>query len=143
MTSRLLALAFAVVAAGCASSPAVTGPIVYSQSEAADSVKVRVGETIVVEGIRVRFIEVRNDSRCPVDVVCVWAGDATVVLAVELDCECKAPAYQLELHTTLEPKAGDAHGYRVHLRHLEPSPHSLVPVPAGDYRAWLRLVRIG
>jgi hypothetical protein len=138
---RLLLLIATALAAGCASSPAVTGPVVYSQGEAADSVRIRAGETIVVEGIRVRFIEVRNDSRCPTDVVCVWAGDATVVLAVELNCDCKAPTFALELHTMLEPRSGDAHGFRIQLLHLEPSPRSLVPTPAGDYRAWIRLVR--
>lgn len=142
-TSCSLTLAAAVFLAGCASSPAITGPVVYSQAEAADSIRIRPGQAIVVDGIRVRFIEVRNDSRCPTDVVCVWAGDATAVLVVELNCECKAPAYQLELHTTLEPRAGDAHGFRIHLLHLEPSPRSLVPIPAGDYRAWIRLVRTG
>ena len=43
-----------------------------------------VGKTAVINGsgTRIRFDEVRNDSRCPVDVTCVWAGDAEVVVTI-------------------------------------------------------------
>jgi hypothetical protein len=36
----------------------------------------RVGETRSAHGISVTFETVISDSRCPLDVVCVWAGDA-------------------------------------------------------------------
>src|SRR6266404_7236915 len=42
------------------------------------------GKTAGINGsrTRIRFDEVRNDSRCPADVTCVWAGDAQVVLTI-------------------------------------------------------------
>lgn len=139
---RLVLLPVVLAGAACASSQFPTEPVVYSQAEAADSVLIRVGQTIVVEGIRIRFNAVESDSRCPSDVVCVWAGDAVAVFSVEQTCECESPTLALELHTTLEPKSDVAYGYRVDLRGLEPYPTTSSPIRKAAYSAWLRVVRV-
>ena len=36
-------------------------------------------------GTRITFREVREDSRCPVDVTCVWAGDAKIEVVIATD----------------------------------------------------------
>jgi hypothetical protein len=43
-----------------------------------------VGQTVSVKGTdtRLTFSEVREDSRCPTDVTCVWAGDAKIRVVV-------------------------------------------------------------
>ena len=140
MRNAVIGLVFAAVAA-CSSSTLSTEPIVLSQSEAADSAKVRVGQTLVVDGIRVRFTGVENDSRCPMDAVCVWAGDAVANFSVELDCECRAAAIQLPLHTNLEPRSGTAYGHRVELKGLQPYPSASSPIKPDAYSAWVRIVR--
>lgn len=38
------------------------------------TVAARLGEEVQIGDIRVRPVEVLEDSRCPVDVTCVWAG---------------------------------------------------------------------
>ncbi|MBF8299413.1 MAG: exported protein of unknown function, partial [Dehalococcoidia bacterium] len=45
---------------------------------------ITVGQSVAVVGttLRINLTEVENDSRCPVDVTCVRAGDATVKLSV-------------------------------------------------------------
>ena len=50
---------------------------------------VRIGETVTLNGgaLKVMFVQVSEDSRCPKDVLCVWSGRATVVLRVALDGE--------------------------------------------------------
>ena len=42
------------------------------------------GQTAAVRGtdIRITFRQVREDSRCPVDVTCVWAGDAKIEVTI-------------------------------------------------------------
>jgi hypothetical protein len=42
------------------------------------------GKSAVVNGTgaRITFRRVTEDSRCPVDVTCVWAGDAKIELAI-------------------------------------------------------------
>jgi hypothetical protein len=143
MHTRLLASTIAILTAGaCASSQLPTDPVVYSQSEAADSVKVRVAQTIVVEGIRVRFSNVESDSRCASDVVCVWEGDALANFVVEQNCECDTPDFELKLHTTLEPKSGSAYGFRVELLKLAPYPKTTAPIRKDAYEAWVRITRV-
>ncbi|MDT5293210.1 MAG: hypothetical protein QOJ76_90, partial [Acidobacteriota bacterium] len=46
--------------------------------------KIKVGRQVTLkgDGLRVRFVAVGNDSRCPEGVTCVWAGDAEVMLEV-------------------------------------------------------------
>ena len=143
MNSRLIAALFSISMAGaCASSQLPTEPVVYSQAEAADSVKIRIGQTIVVEGVRVQFSDVESDSRCASDVVCVWAGDALADFVVEQNCECKSPAFVLKLHTTLEPKSGTAYGFRVDLLEVSPYPRTTSPIKKDTYSAWIRLTRV-
>lgn len=139
--NHLAVFAVLLTSAACASSRMPTEPVVYSQSEAADSVRIHVGQTIVVEDIRVRFTAVESDSRCATGVVCVWEGDAVANFSVEQNCECNSVTYQLELHTTLEPKSGSAYGYRVELLKLAPYPHASSPIKPDAYYAWIRLTR--
>lgn len=43
-----------------------------------------IGKTAALNGngVRITFKQVREDSRCPVDVQCVWAGDAKIELTI-------------------------------------------------------------
>lgn len=43
-----------------------------------------VGETAVLKGngTRITFNKVTQESRCPTDVVCVWAGDASIDISL-------------------------------------------------------------
>ena len=45
------------------------------------------GQTATVRGTdtRITFKQVREDSRCPVDVTCVWAGDAKIEIVITPD----------------------------------------------------------
>ncbi len=46
------------------------------------AVKLALGETVTLADRRIEFVTVLEDSRCPKDVTCVWAGQAKVVLAI-------------------------------------------------------------
>ncbi len=45
-------------------------------------VKLALGETVTIAGTTIEFVKVLEDSRCPKDVTCVWAGQAKVALEV-------------------------------------------------------------
>lgn len=45
-------------------------------------VKVPLGESITLEGHTVKFIKVLEDSRCPKNTNCIWAGRAKVLVEV-------------------------------------------------------------
>lgn len=143
MRFSFLLLSILMLTSACRSTNGPTAPPVYSLAEAADSVRVRAGQTVVVDGVRIRFNGVESDSRCPSDVVCVWEGDAVANFTVEQNCECRSVAYALALHTTLDPKWGVAYGYRVELRALAPSPRASSPIKPDAYVAWLRVVPAG
>ena len=46
--------------------------------------KIKVGQVVTLDGgaLRVRLVRVTSDSRCPVDVDCVWAGNAELLFEV-------------------------------------------------------------
>ena len=95
------------------------------------------GESAPIEGsaLRVRFVAVSEDSRCPSDTTCVWAGEVKVKLEI---LERSNPPREFEL------KAGestDAAGLRLTLLRVEPQPLSTARIPAQAYRATLRADR--
>jgi hypothetical protein len=66
--------------------------------------------------LNVEFLRVKSDSRCPVNVACVWAGDAALEVRVSQGKVTKT----VLLHTTLEPKGVSVFKYRLELRALTP-----------------------
>ncbi len=87
----------------------------------------------------VRFTGVAEDSRCPVDVVCVWAGNALVELGIRMGM---GPTFPLQVNTTLEPHFADWNGVRVTLLELLPQPRAGVAIRPEEYTVRLRLERI-
>jgi hypothetical protein len=125
--------------AACSSNPTTTEPVVYSRAEVADSINIRVGRTIIVDGTRIRFDVVESDSRCPMDVVCVWAGDAVARFVVE-QSGAPSSAVTLQLHATLQPKSGSALGFRIELLTLQPYPRASTGTKPDEYIASVRIV---
>ena len=88
-------------------------------------------------GMTVRFVAVTEDSRCPRDVTCVWAGEVRARLEIQ---ESSQAASQLEL---LEGGSTVAGGCRVTLVRVEPQPTSTARIAPQDYRATLKLDKAG
>jgi hypothetical protein len=95
------------------------------------------GQTATLQGrsVRIRFVGVTGDSRCPVDVVCVTGGDATVQISARSGT---GPDVLYELHTgDLQPVR---HGtLTITLLRLAPDPFSSQTIPPETYRATLRV----
>jgi hypothetical protein len=123
---------FRILAAGllvsCASSLTQVGP--GSDFELEPGKPVQLSGT----GVRVTLLEVVNDSRCPVDVVCVTAGDAEVRLSVVGEGEDRT----VSLHVMQEPRSVTIGAVRLELTGLTPSPRSTVTIPPAEYRARIR-----
>lgn len=45
-------------------------------------IKVPLGNAINLRGVSIKFLEVVEDSRCPKDVTCIWAGRAIVKVEI-------------------------------------------------------------
>jgi hypothetical protein len=97
------------------------------------------GQMASVQGtsLRVQFLRVSGDSRCPADAICIQGGDAIVhIRAVE------ATSADYELHTGGPPQAVTLPtGYRIELTDLQPYPFSSRTIAPGDYRATLVVSR--
>jgi hypothetical protein len=78
--SRRPICAFAVLAigAGCAS----VDTAVVADPGVAFALPLGKTATLSSNGTHITFNKVTDDSRCPIDVVCVWAGDAKIELAI-------------------------------------------------------------
>lgn len=108
-----------------------------SQQELGRSFSMKVGESITVGELRLTFRAVEGDSRCPTDVVCVWAGDGEIALKIEQAGKVAVAA----LHTTLEPKKTEWDGYTIALVGLTPDRTSNTAISTADYRAEIVVTR--
>jgi hypothetical protein len=100
--------------------------------------KLKAGRQVTGKGtrLRIRFVTVENDSRCPSDVTCVWAGNA----AVQLQFGTGRSSKTITLNTSKSPSfVGETeyHGYRVTLVDLSPYPRSDRKIARRDYIATL------
>ena len=99
-----------------------------------------VGQSAVLDepAVTVTFTAVTGDSRCAIDVICVWAGDAVVQLRLHVGPpDGDGPDVVADLHTTLEPRStpwGPSHVLRLLALSPEPRIH---PPQTAPYRATL------
>ena len=105
-------------------------------SEASNEVTLVFGDKAVFRrtDLELTLIDVTEDSRCPSDVTCVWAGRATAVIKVEM--------YGNELGRVFLTLGGDDNSnlapignYTIELINLEPYPVSTKEIAAEDYVA--------
>lgn len=107
-----------------------------------DTRKLRVGQTVWFDRLLgVTFVKVLSDSRCPINARCIWAGDAEVLLRVQVGLQ---KARFVTLHTYLDPKyavvsalpagvIGIPKSYIVRLMNLTPQPFAGRPTRQRDY----------
>jgi hypothetical protein len=74
-------------------------------------------------------VAVPEDSRCPTDVVCVWAGNARVSLALREGPNAEGG----DVNSTLQPRTLTRLGYGVELIDVRPGPHSGQALPLEAY----------
>lgn len=144
---RVAALLVTVAAAGCASDPIQlenepTPSAVNAAAHPAvgEVFQLRPGEVAsLAEGtVLVTFHNVRQDSRCPSDVTCVWEGDAEMNIGVAL--EGGVWSWSI-LHTTLEPWSREIGDLLLVVEDLEPAPRSNTSIPPSAYTVSLRVTR--
>lgn len=98
-------------------------------------VTIRLKETLQDKTGYVRLrMDAVSDSRCPINAICIWAGNGTVTFTLFVNGN---PSI-LTLNTTLEPKTISSQGYKVTLLDLLPYPGS-VNYNADNYYASVRV----
>ena len=71
-----------------------------------------------------------EDSRCPRDVNCVWAGNAKAVFKIS---SSKGKSQTFNLNTNLEARAVKFEGYEIKLGEVTPYPRSSIEIKQNEY----------
>ncbi|HEX7999777.1 MAG TPA: hypothetical protein VF528_15425 [Pyrinomonadaceae bacterium] len=81
----------------------------------------KVGEQVGIreEGLKISFSLVKEDSRCPKGVNCIWAGNGKILLQVS---KGRGKAASVELNTGIEPRQLRFQNYNIKLINLDPYP---------------------
>ncbi len=96
-----------------------------------------IGQTASIQGedLRLKFLEVVNDSRCPSDVTCVWQGQASSLIEITyLESVQKVTLVRPGL--TEEPSRIDFNDYLIQFN-LTPYPEVRKEIKKSDYRLQL------
>ena len=125
----LLILLVSVAAAQKSSDPAKE-----RDARAKDGFVVKVGEELKIEreGLRIAFVSVKEDSRCPEGATCVWAGNARAHVSARDE---KGNCEEFDLNTNLTPNEHDFGKYKISLAQLTPHPSIHHQPKADEYVA--------
>ena len=121
---------------------------ICSSATSADPAKALIGkefslginQTVSIEGEKlvIKFKAVLEDSRCPVNVVCVWAGNGKVEFEIlDIDGQNKT----VTLNTEEEPRVTTLKGHNLKLISLNPLRIDGVSISPGDYSVKLLVER--
>ena len=105
-----------------------------------DMITIRMGQQKVdkTSGLRIKFISVVEDSRCPVDVDCIHAGNAKIKVQVVGQRSTKV----FEFNTTMGPKGDMMDGWAIYLEDLTPVPRSNKKTNPKLYTAKFKVTRL-
>jgi hypothetical protein len=142
MLKKILCLLAAVAFIGCGTNGETDLGPEPSYVTSITVVTIPYGQEVAVEGtvLRMNFGDVLEDSRCAVDVVCVWEGNGKVEVGIRAGM---GPTSMLQLNTSLEPRDAEWNDVLVTLVELTPAPTSGDPISLGDYSVTLRLEPLG
>ena len=125
--ARIIVLVPALIVAACVNSP--TGP----DAVVGRPFDLKAGAVSVLpDGARLRFERVQSDSRCPMDALCVWAGDATISVTLN---PANGPTESREMHIQATGSQISYASYTITLTALAPYPRSSQEIRAADYVA--------
>jgi hypothetical protein len=137
-----VAAALLVVAMGACSQDTTQPGTAAGVNEVAagDTVRLGVGQSARIgsTGVLIRFSGIAEDSRCPINALCVWPGTA------EARLELSAPGEQprsVGLHSYSEPHAVEYAGFRIHLLQVTPSRSTEETIDPDAYVIALEITR--
>ena len=135
-----------------ASCDSMTGPVEKPQVEGVKGqpqvqavlkkpFSLSLGETALLkeERLSVEFLGVLEDTRCPIDTVCIQAGNAALSVRVEQEGR---DARTLGLTLTDDPRAAAYEGFSIHVEELAPPRKSEGTIPDEAYSIRLVVDRV-
>ena len=107
---------------------AILGVTAVASAAKNETVSLYMGQQKSVDGgqITISFLSVVDDSRCPVNVQCVWAGNAKIKIAI---AQRRSRPQTFELNSALEPRTINAFGYEIGFGDLTRKPVGMGRMP--------------
>jgi hypothetical protein len=104
-----------------------TSPTEQNNPKIGESFDLKIGKSVSIkdETLTFQFVNVPNDSRCPEDAVCVWAGNAAVIIEIS--------DIKDTLNTVANPSEITYGSYKITLSKLSPYPKVGVPINTSQY----------
>ena len=115
------------------------GPGAEARPQAGKSVSVRIGQERSAgrANVRIKFVEMIEDSRCPRDVECIQAGNASVRVRVTRNGRSET----MVLNTNKHGEKAVFAGYEFSLTALTPEPRSNIRINRNGYVATIALTK--
>lgn len=99
--------------------------------------KVQIYHEATLSGVRVKFVDLIEDSRCPIDTQCIWAGNAKLKVRLSKNGKTKV----VEMNTGTDPRTIRFEGYEIKITKLTPQPASNIRIRKDGYVATFSVVR--
>ncbi len=111
---------------------ALWGPSAPADNASPSTITLKIGEQGTVSGITLKLLKITEDSRCPADVTCIWAGR----VVADFDAVSGSQHSVLSLSTD---KTASFAGFDLSIADVVPPAHSGTPSPA-DYALTVSLI---
>lgn len=91
------------------------------------TLRAAIGQTVSGLDVSLTPLAVISDSRCPVDVQCIWAGTVTLKVRIQSGLGTSEMTFELGKAITTEAE-------EITLTEVSPAPYAGVAIPASAYR---------
>jgi hypothetical protein len=133
-----------VACTGMGTTTGTSGPPASTVVVADSDFDLTVGQSARVDGtaVTITFNGVTADSRCPLGVMCIQAGNASVSLTVTDGAGVKTPVVLYANPTPQTPTSAKVGGYEIAVVELAPVSRRGVTIPPASYVATLHAAKI-
>jgi hypothetical protein len=120
---------------------AIIGISATAMARSSEKLVLKAGQqkTAVHSKLKIKFVEVMEDSRCPADAQCIWAGNAKIKIEVT---SRRLGTKTFEINTTSGPQGDQFEGWAINLESLSPVPTQHGKPAAKSYTAKFTISRL-
>lgn len=118
----------------------ILGGFVSSKAQNNQQLNLRVKQqkTVTKDKLKIKFVSVLEDSRCPRGTNCIWAGNARVQIKIS---DAKGVSKNFELNMNANPQSISFAGYEIKMTNLDPKPASNIRINGNAYTATFLILK--
>jgi len=117
----------------------VFGSIVSAQGNGTLKVRVNQQKTHARSKLKISFVSLVEDSRCPVGAKCVWAGNAKIQVKIT---DSRGRSETFEMNTNMGAQGASFGGYAVNLVEVTPRPATNIRINRNAYTATFEISKL-